>query len=100
MKQEIPINSSEFQPKADFVLVKAKALDTGEKTLESGLIIKIERSSMERPTLGEVIEIGEKVEDIKVGTLVMWPQTDGLDIQFEDGDFVLLRYESIIGMKK
>lgn len=99
MKQEVQLSSNEFQPKADYVLVSADKLEN-EKTTDSGLIISIQRSSLERPTVGRVIEVGQEVEDIKIDDIVLWPQTDGLDIAFTDGDFVLLRYESIIGMKK
>jgi co-chaperonin GroES (HSP10) len=99
MKQEVPIKSTEFQPKATHILVKAVELEK-EKTTESGLIISINQSSMARPTVGEVLEVGCDVKDVKKGTIVLWPQTDGIDLEFDDGEFVLLRYESIIGSKK
>lgn len=98
MKQEVPIKSTEFQPKKDMLLVKAEAFEKEKKT-EGGLIISISRSSLERPTVGTIVEVGAEV-DLEVGAVVLWPQTDGLDIEFTDGDFVLLRYDSIIGSKK
>jgi co-chaperonin GroES (HSP10) len=100
LKQEVQLKSTEFQPKQEYLLVKPVELDKGEKTTESGLIIPIARSSMERPTVGRVIEVGVDIEDIKIDDVILWPQTDGLDLQMEDGDFVLLRYASVIGSKK
>lgn len=99
MKQEVPIKSSEFQPKKTNILVKAVDLEK-ERVTESGLIISMTRSHLERPTVGEVIEVGSEIEDIKAGDIVLWPQTDGIDIAFTDQECVLLRYDSIIGSKK
>ena len=50
--------------------------------------------------MGTVVAVGDDVQDISVGDVVFWPITDGLDFEFNDGIFILLRYESIIGSKK
>jgi chaperonin GroES len=99
MKQEVSIESTEFQPRKDYILVNAEELQD-EKVTESGLVISLQRSSLERPTIGQIIAVGVEIEDLKIGDTVMWPQTDGIDIAFTDGDRVLLRYESILGSKK
>lgn len=99
-KQEVNILSSEFQPKNEYVLVKPVKLESEKKT-ESGLIIALKpSSSLERPTSGTVVAVGKDIEDITEGMFILWPGTDGLDIIFTDGEFVLLRYKSIIGSKK
>lgn len=101
MKQEVPILIDEFKPKAEYILVKPIKIEA-EKKSESGIVLAIasQKSTLERPTLGEVIAVGDKIEDISEGTIVLWPQTDGIDMEFSDGECILLRYESIIGMKK
>jgi co-chaperonin GroES (HSP10) len=99
MKQEVPIKSTEFMPKQEYLLVKPMTVETEKKT-DSGLVISLNKSSLERPSMGEVLEVGSDIEDIKSGDTVLWPATDGLDFEFTDGDFVLLRYASVIGMKK
>lgn len=99
-KQEVPIQSTEFQPRNEYVLVKPQSLAKEKKT-ESGLVYSMgPKSSLERPTSGEVISVGADIEDLPVGAFVIWPGTDGLDLEFEDGEFMLLRYKSIIGFKK
>lgn len=100
--QKVNIKSTEFQPKNEYVLVKPDKVDTSEKTTESGFVIEMARqpSALERSTLGEVIAVGRDICDIVEGDFVLWPGTDGLDFEFNDGNFVLLRYKSIIGSKK
>jgi co-chaperonin GroES (HSP10) len=100
--QYVGIASTEFQPKNNYVLVNPVELEKGEKTTESGLIIAIaqNQSTLDRPTSGTVIAVGNDIEDLKEDMFIMWPMTDGIDLEFTDGIFMLLRYESIIGSKK
>lgn len=99
--QQVYVESSEFKPKKDNILVKPIELKH-EKVTETGLVVQVNtnRSVTDRPTMGTVIAIGDDVKDIKEGDIVFWPITDGLDFEFNDGVFILLRYESIIGIKK
>lgn len=98
--QRVNLDSNQFQPKQEYVLVKPEAL-IKEKETESGIVIQLQKQhSVERPTYGEVVAVGNSIDDITEGMFIMWPETDGLDIEFNDGEFLLLRYKSIIGMKK
>ena len=97
--QRVEILSTEFKPKNEYLLVKPSEMQT-EKVTESGLVIALKpQSSMDRPTSGTVIAVGQDIEDIKSKDFVLWPNTDGLDIEFIDGIFILLRYKSVIGTK-
>jgi len=98
--QEVPLNSTEFQPRNEYILIKPAKLE--EKTTTAGIIIPLQEKTgpMGRKTFGEVLAVGEAIEDLEVGAFVVFPNTDGLDLEFLDGVFVLLRYESIIGTKK
>lgn len=99
-KQVIPINSTEFSAKNEYVLVKPTELET-EKVTDGGIILQINRNpGANRPTLGTIVSYGGDMQDIKAGDTVIWPETDGIDMEFDDGHFVLLRYKSIIGLKK
>lgn len=93
------LKSSEFIPLDEFLLVRPKVLETEEKS-EFGIIIEKKRSTLDRPVSGTVVSVGSKITDIKPNDYVLWPQTDGIDIMFEDGKFMLLRYTSLIGYKK
>jgi len=98
--QKVDMNSSEFQPKNEYLLVKP-ADKKSEETSAGGIIIPLaSQSSLERQTSGTVIETGSDIDDIISSDFVVWPNTDGIDIDFTDGTFVLLRYESVIGSKK
>lgn len=101
MKQEVYLNSTEFQPKDELVLVKPIDLKP-EKATESGIVFDLgkQRSVTERPSHGVVISKGANVEDVDVGSTVVWPAQDGIDLKFLDGEFLVLRHKSIIGAKK
>lgn len=103
MIQRLYVNSTEFKPNAEYILVKPIEFKK-EETSSTGIIISIRKESViERPSFGEVIDLGAEVEEkgiTKVGEVIFWPSSDGLDLEFEDGVFLLLRYSSIIGTKK
>ncbi len=99
-KQQIDMVSSEFIPNSLYILVKpASAV---EKTTAGGIIVPLtkKRNTFDRATSGVAIAVGEEVENIKTGNYVIWPSTDGLDLEFDDGEFILVRQASIIGFKK
>lgn len=100
--QRIYMESTEFKPKDEYVLVNPIELDKGEQVTESGIIMAFKQndSALDRPASGEVIEIGDAVDNTKVGEIIIWPDTDGIDLEFNDGVFLLLRMKSIIGSKK
>jgi len=105
-KQVLDMNSTEFKPRNKFYLVEPKALRS-EKVLESGLIIPLtghETSVVEtRPTSGVVVAScmpdNEEI-DVDIDDMVIWPATDGIDLVFNDGNFLLIRDTSIIGKQK
>lgn len=101
--QQVNLLSSEFQPKNEYILVKPEEFkQQTEKTLASGLILAIQPKStlLTRPTSGPVVAVGSDIADIKEGDFILWPGTDGLDLEFIDGIFTLLRYKSVIGSRK
>ena len=98
-KQRVNITAKEFQALGENILVQPANLDK-EETTAGGIIIKVEENTFSRPTIGEVISIGQDVECVKIGDEVMWPSTDGIDFEFNDGHHVLLRVRSVLGVKK
>lgn len=105
--QEIKLNSTEFQPRSEYILVKPELPDDEAKT-QSGIIIgTAKKSPTNRPMSGTVIAVGCAIQDIKEGDYVIYPNTDGLDLKFLDSDpaieeaqFVLLRDKSVLGKRK
>lgn len=81
------------------ILVRAdykKALETS-----SGILITVNPSvTGDRPTNGEVLQIGSEVTEIKVGDNVFFDKVNGHDIYLDDNPdewFVLLDSEVILG---
>ena len=98
--QTVNIKSTEFQPTNDFILIRPEQ-EPPEKVSDGGIIMLNNKTSVvERPSSGVVIATGEEAKNVEIGAFLMFPMTDGLDIEFTDGEFMLLRYESIIGFKK
>lgn len=102
-KQRVYINSVEFQPNDELILVKPVELKKEEVTM-SGIIVSTRKESViDKSTSGVIISIGKavnKINDFQIGDTVFWPNTDGIEFEFEDGDFLLLRDKSILGTKK
>lgn len=86
--------SSKFTPEEEYILVKPDELKT-EKQTESGIVYNVNQSVVDRPTVGTVIQEGNS--SYSKGDTVLWPNTDGIDLEFEDGTFTLLRKKSILG---
>lgn len=99
--QYIKIESGMFLPKNEYVLVRPEEIEKEQKS-ESGFVIGFNNkdSALTRPSSGIVLSVGEDITDIKTGDFVTWPDTDGLDVEFTDGQFLILRYRSIIGRAK
>lgn len=98
-KQRVNILAEEFQAIGENVLVQPANLEK-EETTAGGIIIKVEENTFSRPTIGKVISIGQDVEGVEIGDEVMWPSTDGIDFEFDDGHHVLIRVRSVLGIKK
>lgn len=98
--QRVQMLSTEFQPMKETLLVQPVEMPT-EKITESGLVIALKPVSVvDVSTLGKVIALGSDINDLAEGNDVLWPNTDGIEFEFIDGKFRLLRYASIIGKKK
>lgn len=105
--QEIKLNSNEFQPRAEYILVKPELPESEIKTASGIILGTVKKSPTNRPMSGTVIAVGSAITDIKEGDYVIYPNTDGLDLKFLDSDpaveeaqFVLLRDKSVLGKKK
>lgn len=112
MIQKINMNSTEFKPNGDLVLVKVQQKrKDDEKTSAFGIVIEQAKlkSVNDRPSYGYVIAVGSKVTDIEAGDWVVFPNTDGQDVHFNDTEenyltddlaqFIILRQVSILGKK-
>lgn len=97
--QKINLNSTDFVPRSNSILVEYNEPEK-EETTESGILVTMHRSSLERETQGKVVAVGNEIEWINEGDIVVWAMTDGINLDMLDGKFLLLRETSIIGKKK
>lgn len=97
-KQIINIESKDFTPLKNYLLIKPEIPQKEEKS-QSGIVTVISKTLVEsRPCTGIVIKSSNK--KILIDDYVIFPSTDGLDCKFVDGDFILLRLQSVIGYKR
>ena len=82
-----------FKPLGERVLVKRAEV---ESKTASGIYIP--DNAKEKPQTAEVMAIGTKVEDIKVGDTIVFEQYRGTEIKLEGKDYLVLNVENIIGV--
>lgn len=88
--------STNFKPFKEYCLIKPK-IPEQEEVSNSGIVIEMKKDVINsRPSCGEVLSTGDS-EKVSVGDVVVFPNTDGIDVKMEDGDYIILRIESIIG---
>lgn len=94
MIQKLPFDAAKFNSLKGYVLLTTDKQDDVETT-KSGIVIG-KRSVLERPCYGTVVSSG--VEAAPVGSVIVYPATDGIDCEFNSvAGYVLLKEESIIG---
>ncbi len=81
-----------FKPLMDRVL--AEPMDVEEKT-ESGIIIP--DTAKEKPQQATVIEVGDDVELVKKGDVVVFEKYAGNEIKIDDKKYVILKEDEILG---
>ena len=82
-----------FKPLGERVLVKRTEV---ENKTASGIYIP--DNAKEKPHTAEVVAVGNKVEDVKVGDTVVFEQYRGTEIKLEAKDYLVLNVENIIGV--
>ena len=82
-----------FKPLGERVLVKRTEV---ENKTASGIYIP--DNAKEKPHTAEVVAIGSKVEDVKVGDVVVFEQYRGSEIKIDGKDYLVLNIENVIGV--
>ncbi len=81
-----------FKPLMDRVL--AEPMETEEKT-ESGIIIP--DTAKEKPQQATVVEVGNDVELVEKGDVVVFEKYAGNEIKIDDKKYVILKEDEILG---
>lgn len=82
-----------FKPLGERVLVERTEV---ENKTASGIIIP--DNAKEKPQTAKVVAVGTKVEDIKVGDLIVFEQYRGAELKLEGKEYLVLNIENIIGI--
>ena len=95
------VPSKYFVPAKDLIMVQPRALPKGE-VMEGQIVLEMEQNTsvVDRPTLGKVVAVGTDINSDIVGNTLMWAEQDGIDVELEDGLFLVLQEKSIIGTVK
>ncbi|WP_198306212.1 co-chaperone GroES [Arcobacter vandammei] len=82
-----------FKPLGERVLVERTEV---ENKTASGIIIP--DNAKEKPQSAKVVAIGSKVEDVKVGDVIIFEQYRGTEIKLEGSEYLILNIENILGV--
>lgn len=82
-----------FKPLGERVLVERAEV---ENKTESGIFIP--DNAKEKPQTAKVIAVGTKVEDVKVGDIIVFEQFRGTEIKLEGKEYLILNIENVIGV--
>lgn len=82
-----------FTPLNKRVLIK-RVEET--KTTASGIIIP--DNAKEKPQQGEIVAVAKDITDVKVGDIAIFSKYSGTDIKLDDGTYLVLNYEDILGI--
>lgn len=66
------------------------------KTLKGGILLP--ESSKDKPLEGEVLSIGEKVDEVKVGDVVVFSPYGGIEVEDAEGCLILSQ-DDVLGVK-
>jgi len=99
MITHIDVPSKYFTPANDLIMVKPRALPKGE-VMEGNLVIEMEQNTsiVDRSTLGKIIAIGTDIDEKYLDKTIIWVEQDGVDIELQDGMFLMLQEKSILGI--
>ncbi|HEC1563809.1 TPA: co-chaperone GroES [Campylobacter upsaliensis] len=84
-----------FQPLGKRVLVK-RVEET--KTTASGIIIP--DNAKEKPLMGEVVAVSKEVSDIASGDKIVFAKYGGTELKLNDGEYLVLNLDDVLGILK
>lgn len=92
----------QLKPIGDRVVIKKAE---AEKTTQSGIVLP--ESAQEKPVYAEVVAISDDIlndENIKnslsVGDKVIYSQYSGTEVNLDDTDYIVIKYEDILAVVK
>ena len=90
--------STNFKPLSGAILVEVTPIS--EETVNEIVVSLGPNSILDRPTSGIVKRVGDDVKHIIENDEVFWDIADGIDMEFDDGHFMLIREQRILCMRE
>jgi len=82
-----------FKPLGERVLVERT-----EAVNQTASGIYIPDNAQEKSQTAKVVAIGSKVEDVKVGDIVVFEQYRGSELKIDGKDYIILNIENVMGI--
>ena len=83
-----------IKPLGERVLIKQTEQ---EEVTKSGIVLP-GTASKEKPIIGEVLAIGAKVEDIKVGNKAIFEKYSGTEVKDGDESYLILEKDNVLAI--
>ena len=83
-----------IKPLGERVLIKQTEQ---EEVTKSGIVLPW-TASKEKPIIGEVLAIGAKVEDIKVGDKVIFEKYSGTEVKDGEENYLILEKDNVLAI--
>lgn len=83
-----------IKPLGERVLIKQTEQ---EEVTKSGIVLP-GTASKEKPIIGEVLAIGVKVEDIKVGDKVIFEKYSGTEVKDGEESYLILEKDNVLAI--
>ena len=83
-----------IKPLGERVLIKQTEQ---EEVTKSGIVLP-GKASKEKPIIGEVLAIGAKVEDIKVGDKVIFEKYSGTEVKDGEENYLILEKDNVLAI--
>ena len=68
-----------------------------EEVTKSGIVLP-GTASKEKPIIGEVLAVGSKIEEVKVGDKVIFEKYSGTEVKDGDDSFLILDIDNVLAI--
>ena len=83
-----------IKPLGERVLIKQTEQ---EEVTKSGIVLP-GTASKEKPIIGEVLAVGSKIEEVKVGDKVIFEKYSGTEVKDEEETYLILEKDNVLAI--
>lgn len=83
-----------IKPLGERVLIKQTEQ---EEVTKSGIVLP-GTASKEKPIIGEVLAVGSKIEEVKVGDKVIFEKYSGTEVKYGEESYLILEKDNVLAI--